>query len=125
MKHLKKIFNAISKIVLVILVLGLLLMYSNRFIFVNSTPDKYVNSKWTGTWQSERLASIKGNLIINMPDTFPVNKELKVDALIYYDIWSLYKTGSIKEIKLTCFFDNNNSTGGENKINTQNNLHDC
>ncbi|BAX81817.1 hypothetical protein [Labilibaculum antarcticum] len=119
MKHLKNLFNVISKVTGLIFIIGLLFIFFNRLTFVNSLPDKYKDCEWSGTWQSENLGSIKGRLVVSMPDTLPQNKEFKVDALIYYDIWSIYKTGSTKEIKLICFFDDVNSTTGDNKINAQ------
>jgi hypothetical protein len=121
MKYVKKIVNITSKVVGAVFIFGLVLTCLNKIVFVSSIQDKYIDSKWTGTWQSERMGNVKGRLIINMPDTLPVNTDFKVDALIYYDIWSFYKTGSTKEIKLTCFFDNDDSSAGESKINTQNN----
>ena len=111
-----KLFNILFKLsgIALLLIFGLTL--ANTIIYRYSVPDKYQNSNWVGKWESSNFSLIGGKIIANLPAEIPTNEEFEVDAMIYYDIWSIYKMGGIKEFKLIGMLGGDNSGGGQNKV---------
>ena len=110
---LKKMFLKIIGIgILIILIANL----ANTIILKSSIPNKFEDAKWEGKWKSGNFGFVGGKIIANLPDKIPNNKEFEVDAMIYYNIWSLYKMGGIKEFKLIGMLGDDNSGGGENMV---------
>ena len=110
---LKVLLLKIVGIGLLVILLGLL---ANSIILKSSIPERFIDAKWEGTWKSSSFSIVGGKIIANLPDEIPNNREFKVDAMIYYNIWSFYKIGRIKEFQLIGMLGSNNSGGGENII---------
>lgn len=112
-KRLSKIFLRIVGIgILIILIANI----SNSIILKSSIPDKFKDANWKGSWKSGSFSLIGGKIIANLPDEIPNNEEFEVDAMIYYNVWSIYKTGGIMEFKLIGMLGSDNSGSGENIV---------
>lgn len=110
---LTKIFFKIAGIgILIILIANI----TNAIFLKSSIPEKFKDAKWEGNWKSGSFSLIGGKIIANLPEEIPNNEEFEVEAMIYYNIWSIYKMGGIKEFKLIGMLGDDNSGGGENMV---------
>lgn len=89
----------------------------NSIVLKSAIPEKFKDATWEGKWKSENFSLIGGKIIAQLPDKIPNNEEFEAEAMIYYNIWSIYKMGGIKEFKLIGMLGDDNSGGGENKTN--------
>ncbi len=110
---LTKSLLRICRIGILIIILANL---TNAYILNSSIPNKFKDAKWKGNWKSGNLGIIGGKIIANLPDEIPNNESFEVNAMIYYNIWSLYKIGGIKEFKLIGKLGDDNSGSGENMV---------
>lgn len=55
-------------------------------------PVGFYNANWSGGWQS-RVWGLRGRLVVRLPDPLPENEDFKAEALVYYPIYSGWKTG--------------------------------
>jgi hypothetical protein len=69
---------------------------------------------------------ISGRLLVRLPDPLPENEEFKAEALVYYPIYSAWKTGQFTKMDFTAEFtpdgvssagqSTNNIPGGGGKM---------
>lgn len=77
----------------VLLAIYLLLGLANSLWFRTRLPLGFQNANWTGTWETRRYSGLSGTLLVRLPDPLPEDVDFKVEALVYYPIYSGWKTG--------------------------------
>jgi len=80
--------------------------YHSRF------PDGFQNANWSGKWESEVYGGIGGSLLVRLPDPMPENEDFKAEALVYYPIYSLWKTGQFVPMDFTGRLSTGSSSAG-------------
>jgi hypothetical protein len=96
-----------------VLVVGYWAVKTADFVwFRTRTPATFENANWSGTWQT-RQYGLSGRLLLRLPDPLPNNKEFKAEALVYYPIYSGWKTGRFVKMDFTGYFspDTSSSSG--------------
>jgi hypothetical protein len=61
--------------------------------FRTQVPVTFVHANWSGKWESEEWFGFSGKLIVRLPDPLPENQDFKAEALVYYPIYSSWRTG--------------------------------
>ncbi len=85
------------------ILLALLAVYcvaqlSDYVWFRTQVPAEFQNANWSGTWQTEQYVDLSGRLLVRLPDPLPENQDFEVQALVYYPIYSVWKTGQFVEM---------------------------
>jgi hypothetical protein len=76
-------------------------------------PASFRDANWSGEWRTSKYGGLSGRLLIRLPDPLPENKDFKAAALVYYPVYSLWKTGEFVMMDFTGHFrpDAPTSTG--------------
>jgi hypothetical protein len=72
--------------------------------FQTQMPIGFQNANWSGRWQTEQYGSLSGRLLVRLPDPLPENQDFKAEALVYYPIYSVWKTGQFVKMDFTGHF---------------------
>jgi hypothetical protein len=79
-------------------------------------PVGFQNANWSGNWKTERYGFLSGRLLVRLPDPLPANQEFKAEALVYYPIYSVWKTGRFTKMDFTAEFTPDGlSSSGQSK----------
>jgi hypothetical protein len=57
-----------------------------------SIPVGFHDANWSGSWET-KCYGLSGRLLVRLPDPLPEDVEFKAEALAYYPIYSVWKTG--------------------------------
>jgi hypothetical protein len=68
-------------------------------------PAEFQDANWSGTWRTEQFGGFTGRLIVRLPDPLPEKQDFKTEALVYYPIYSAWKTGRFVKMDFTGHFD--------------------
>ncbi len=72
----------------------LLLVGIADFVYYRaSTPLNFYEANWAGHWKTDHVGLIRGRLLVKLPDPLPENEPFRAQALVYYPIYSVYRTG--------------------------------
>lgn len=58
-----------------------------------NVPTSFQDANWSGGWETRSHGGLSGRLLVRLPDPLPVDEDFKVEALVYYPIYSVWKTG--------------------------------
>jgi hypothetical protein len=72
--------------------------------FRTQIPIGFHDANWSGSWQTELYGGFSGRLLVRMPDPLPKDQDFKAEALVYYPIYSGWKTGQFVKIDFTGHF---------------------
>jgi len=72
--------------------------------FRTRIPVGFQNANWSGKWQTEQWHGFSSRLLVRLPDPLPENQEFKAEALVYYPIYSGWKTGQFVKMDFTGHF---------------------
>lgn len=72
--------------------------------FRTQVPIGFQNANWSGGWQTEQYGGFSGRLLVRLPDPLPENRDFKAEALVYYPIYSGWKTGQFVKMDFTGHF---------------------
>jgi hypothetical protein len=61
--------------------------------FRSQLPVTFANANWSGKWETQRYGGLSGNLVVRLPDPLPENQDFAAEALVYYPVYSAWKTG--------------------------------
>jgi len=92
------------------LLFGLTLI-TNEVIYRISIPDEFENANWSGKWNSSEYKLVGGKVLTSIPTPIIENSEFESQTLLYYNIWSLYKPGQSKIVKMNGTFGRENFKG--------------
>lgn len=56
-------------------------------------PIGFRDANWSGSWQTKGYGGLSGKLLVRLPDPLPEDEGFKAEALVYYPIYSVWKTG--------------------------------
>lgn len=75
-------------------------------------PGGFQDANWTGKWESDVYGYIGGRLLVRLPEPIPENVDFKAEALVYYPIYSLWKTGQFVPMEFTGHLSTASSSSG-------------
>ena len=84
----------------------------NRIWFRFACPADFRSAPWAGTWQSESFSLISGRIAAKLPNPIPRDEAFTVEAIVYYDLWCPYRTGSCVPMTLAGYFGSDSSGAG-------------
>src|SRR5262249_31368198 len=64
-------------------------------------PVGFRDANWSGSWETKVYGGLSGRLLVRLPDPLPVGQEFKAEALVYYPIYSVWKTGQFVRMDFT------------------------
>jgi hypothetical protein len=67
-------------------------------------PIGFRDANWSGGWESTMHGGISGRLLVRLPDPLPEGEDFKVEVLVYYPIYSLWKTGQFVKMDFVGHF---------------------
>jgi hypothetical protein len=67
-------------------------------------PADFRDANWSGEWRTARYGGLSGRLLVRLPDPLPENKDFKAEALVYYPVYSVWKTGQFVRMEFTGHF---------------------
>jgi hypothetical protein len=72
--------------------------------FRSQIPIGFQDANWSGGWQTEQYGSLSGRLLVRLPDPLPENQDFKAEALVYYPVFSGWKTGQFVKMDFAGHF---------------------
>ena len=88
-RWLRRIWRLAATGIALLLLIGI----ADFFYFRASVPLNFYDANWTGRWKTEDVGWIRGRLLVKLPDPLPENESFYAQALVYYPIYSVYRTG--------------------------------
>lgn len=67
-------------------------------------PADFRGANWSGEWRTAQYGGLTGRLLVKLPDPLPENKDFKAEALVYYPVYSAWKTGQFVRMEFTGHF---------------------
>ena len=68
-------------------------------------PIGFTNANWSGSWETKQFGALSGRLLVRLPDPIPENEAFQAEALVYYPIYSVWKTGQFVKMDFMGSFD--------------------
>jgi hypothetical protein len=56
-------------------------------------PTRFRDANWEGRWETRRYGGLSGRLLVRLPDPLPEGVDFKAEALVYYPVYSVWRTG--------------------------------
>ena len=109
-----KVLSIFRKVIITVGVLVLLVIAANEIVYRVHIPDAFADANWSGTWDSAYSKLINGRVLTTIPDPIEENVAFESPMLIYYNLWSPYKPGQVKTVKLSGSFGDENIQGESN-----------
>src|SRR5262249_23952067 len=81
-------------------------------------PLPFLNANWSGKWETRQYWGLSGNLIVRLPEPLPENEDFKAEALIYYPIYSVWKTGQFVKMDFQWQFSPGSPASAGRSTNT-------
>jgi hypothetical protein len=75
-------------------------------------PARFQNANWEGRWQTRRYWGLSGRLHVRLPDPLPKGVDFKAEALVYYSVYSVWRTGQFVRMDFTGHFQPDSPTSG-------------
>jgi hypothetical protein len=108
------------RLVFIVLVAYWVVKIADFVWFRAKIPASFLNANWSGSWQTHQYG-LAGRLLVRLPEPLPNNKEFKADALVYYPIYSGWKTGRFVKMNFTGYFSPDaSSSSGESTVPSAN-----
>jgi hypothetical protein len=67
-------------------------------------PVGFQNARWSGRWETQEYWGLSGRLLVRLPDPLPQNQDFRAEALVYYPVYSAWKTGQFVRMDFTGHF---------------------
>jgi hypothetical protein len=104
------------RLVFVLVVLYCAVKGADSIWFRARLPADFHDANWSGTWHTNQYG-IAGRLVVRLPDPLPKSEEFKAEALVYYPIYSGWKTGRFVKMDFTGYFrPEASSSSGESTV---------
>lgn len=101
-----------------ILVLYVVVKVADRVWFRTQMPVSFFNANWSGKWETQQYGGLSGNLVVRLPDSLPDNEDFKAEALVYYPIYSAWKTGQFVKMDFQGHFSPDKPASSGRSTNT-------
>lgn len=102
---------------LALLALYVLVLLADFLWFRTQVPAGFQNANWSGEWETQQYWGFSGRLLVRLPDPLPENQDFKAEALVYYPIYSGWKTGRFIKMDFTGHFSPDTSASGGQSTN--------
>jgi hypothetical protein len=80
-------------------------------------PVGFHNANWSGSWETKGYGGLSGRLLVRLPDPLTEDQDFKVEALVYYPIYSVWKTGQFVKMDLSGRYSPGASTSAGQSTN--------
>ena len=107
----KRFLVSVVTIALILFVVPLI----DRIWFTYSVPSGFTYAQWGGTWSSDEHWLVSGLVLAKLPGAIPENKDFKMEAFVYYRIWSIYRPGTAVRIPMIGHMATGEAVGGESE----------
>lgn len=98
---------------IVVLVLMILLPPINSAWCAHVTPAGFSEDGMSGAFSSDRYSFVSRRLFVKLPkQELSCGEPCEVEAIVYYNLWSLYRPGQILRTHLTATVFDNQIVGG-------------
>jgi hypothetical protein len=87
-----------------IMIVYYVVLFGDFMRFRTHVPVSFHDANWSGRWQTEQYNGFSGRLVVRLPDPLPENQDFKAEALVYYPIYSGYRTGQFVKMDFTGHF---------------------
>jgi hypothetical protein len=67
-------------------------------------PNRFRDANWEGRWETRRYGGLSGRLLVRLPDPLPEGVDFKAEALVYYPVYSVWRTGRFVSMDFTGHF---------------------
>jgi hypothetical protein len=83
------------------------------FIWYRShVPVRFHCANWEGRWVTRQFWGLSGRLLVRLPDPLPAGVHFKAEALVYYPVYSVWRTGQFVRIDFMGHFRPESPTSG-------------
>lgn len=80
-------------------------------------PIGFRDSNWSGSWETKAYGGLSGRLLVRLPHPLPVDEDFKAEALVYYPIYSVWKTGQFVKMDFVGRYSPASPTSGGQSTN--------
>jgi hypothetical protein len=88
----------------VLLAIYLLVRVTDYVWYRTQRPADFRDANWSGEWRTTKYGGLSGRLLVRLPDPLPENKDFKAEAMVYYPVYSTWKTGQFVRMEFTGHF---------------------
>ena len=96
----------------VVLSVYLLVMLADFAWYRAHIPVGFQDANWSGGWETKHYGGLSGRLLVRLPDPLPEDTDFKAEALVYYPIYSVWKTGQFVKMDFGGRYSPGASTSG-------------
>lgn len=114
----KPLRRRIGNWLLILLALIVIVRIGDYAWFRTQIPLRFTSANWTGNWKTQQYG-LSGKLLAKLPDPMPENQDFDAEVLVYYPIYSVWKTGRFVKMEFVGNFSPETSTSSgvaENEI---------
>jgi hypothetical protein len=105
----KPLRRRVAKWFLILLALIVVVRIGDYAWFRTQIPLRFANANWAGNWTSQQYG-LSGKLMVHIPDPIPENQDFEAEALVYYPIYSVWRTGQFVKMEFIGNFSPETST---------------
>jgi hypothetical protein len=88
------------------------------FIWYRShVPVRFQSANWEGRWETRRYWGLSGRLLVLLPAPLPQGVDFKAEALVYYPLYSVWRTGQFVRMDFVGRFQPESPTTGGQTTN--------
>jgi len=119
-KHrLRKWRNRLLWVLPIVLGLYVIIKLADFVWFRTHIPASFVsNANWSGKWETQEYWGLSGNLLVHLPDPLPENQDFEAEALVYYPIYSAWRTGQFVKMDFQGHFSPDSPASAGRSTNT-------
>ena len=81
-------------------------------------PVRFQSANWGGRWESRQVWGVSGRLLVRLPDPLPEDVDFKAEALVYYPVYSVWRTGQFVKMDFIGHFRPESPTSGGQTTNS-------
>ena len=81
-------------------------------------PVRFQGANWVGRWETRQYGGLSGRLLVLLPDPLPEGVDFKAEALVYYPVYSVWKTGQFVRMDFLGHFRPGSPSSGGRTSNT-------
>jgi hypothetical protein len=116
-EHLRKWCKRLLWVLPVLLGLYMVVTLADFIWYRTQIPVSFQNANWSGKWRTELYSGVSGRLLVRLPDPLPEKEEFKAEALVYYPVYSAWRTGQFVKMDFTGRFDPDSPTSAGRSTN--------
>jgi len=100
-----------------LLFLYLVLHLANFVWFRTHIPTAFYDANWIGEWETDYYWGMSGKLLVRLPDPIPEDEDFDAEALVYYPVYSVWKTGQFVKMNFGGHFSpESSSSSGDTTV---------